>query len=175
MGQPENMGIICIECDPGHSTNGVAGYTGSECPACEQHFYCNHMVDENCRSDDAGCDTTPCGSCDECTIAEYTDGVGAKNPSKCMTFGALFGFGYPTQCIIIWLIFGAIFLLCCGGWGTKCYIAHKSGHVSINNGDLSKSLMDDCDDGLAPMLEAHCEDEQWERENNLSNSGLVTF
>ena len=65
-----------------------------------------------------------------------------------MTFGAVFGFGYPTQCIIIWLIFGAIFLLCCGGWGTKCYIAHKSGHVSINNGDLCKEQMDDCDDSI---------------------------
>ena len=58
----------------------------------------------------------PCKSCDECTIAEYTDGIGAKGPSKCLTFSAMLGFQYPDQCIIIWIILGIIpcsMIICC--------------------------------------------------------------
>ena len=110
-------------------------------PACEQHFYCNWDIPSNC--DDQGSDdqadcqmkyVKPCKSCDECSIAEYTDGTGAKSPSKCMTLSAIFGFGYPTQCSILWIIIGGIVCMVCTGWGVKCYL-HGGGEIVITGGD----------------------------------------
>ena len=112
--QTQEVGTACTPCTPGRSTNNVVGSTAEFCPECEVHWYCDRFG---------------CGECNECTIAEYTDGTGATKAEKCMTFGAVFGFKYPSQCSIIWIIFAGIVLLCCGGWGTKWYVAHKSGQL----------------------------------------------
>ena len=159
----------CTPCAAGRSTNGIVGYAGLKCPECKTNSYCQES-------------SLPCGSCETCTIAEYTDGEGATEPSKCMSFGAVFGFRYPTQCIITWLVLGAILLLCAGGLGIKCYIASKSEYVTVDDKgqpllpDLQQALIENCsDDGQAPLVEARNENEQWGMDDTLNNSGMITL
>jgi len=102
--QPQAHTSACDPCAKGTSTNGKA--SSSSCEYCEEGYYCSH---------------TGCGTCDRVSITEYTDGVGAFEPSGCGTWDAILGFAYPGQCWITWIILGSVVLFCMCGLGLRFY------------------------------------------------------
>ena len=143
--QPGQAGLNCTACAAGRSTDGKVGFAGLECPACEQHSYCNHDVD--CTEDGGGLkpdcqNTKPCGSCDKCTITEYTDGTGAKSPSKCLTLSAVFGLHYPNQCWIIWIILGGVVACIVASLSIYCLIVEGVDNEPVPTDVASDKPMD---------------------------------
>ena len=48
-----------------------------------------------------------------------------------MTFSAVFGFKYPDQCTLLWIIAGGIVFMVIAGWGVKCYLRGERNTASV--------------------------------------------
>ena len=52
-----------------------------------------------------------------------------------MTFSAVFGFKYPDQCILLWIIAGGIVFMVCSWWGVKCYLHNERDTAAVQPAD----------------------------------------
>lgn len=67
-------------------------------------------------------------SCKDCNIWEFAERPGETNCDNCFTIESAFGFAYPAQCIVIWVILGtlgglialAVSLKFCSACGSCC-------------------------------------------------------
>lgn len=54
-------------------------------------------------------------------VARYTVEVGQIACSNCLTLEASLGFGFPEQCIIVWVVLGSVALIAALGVAAKCF------------------------------------------------------
>ena len=80
----------CIKCTEGR----YQSFKGkSVCIKCEKHSYSDTMGNTECT---------------RCPIWEYQNTEGANECESCFTMSIAFGFAEPQQCIMIWLMLGAV-------------------------------------------------------------------
>ena len=155
----------CTPCAAGRSTNGISGYPGLECPECKTQSYC--LV----RS-------APCRSCEACTIAEYTTGEGATEPSRCISRGAAFGFKYLSQCSITWVYMACILMFALASVACCCYCCGITTNEINVNQSRSTMVMITGDSALLPdlqmpLLEEELQPPAYTRSNDELESNLM--
>ena len=109
----------CLECAAGRYSNLAVN---PDCLQCALGEFVDTEAQSECSQCAIGYFAGELGQsqCTECGISMYTTGMGRSVCESCFTLEASMGFGFPDQCIIVWVVLGSIFLIMLLGVFGRC-------------------------------------------------------